>query len=141
MGKLDKWEIDINTDVQINFDVPSDVKELMDKMEVIYFNVELPARECTLYGAGMDADSYFFDECDFRFYRNTLGEKIFSYMQSGIITEAQRDILRKRYYPAFKDIVADNDDESILEGIVMAQAAICTQVKEKARQEAESLQK
>lgn len=38
--------------------------------------------------------------------------------------------------PAIKD-----DDESILEGIVMAQAAICTQVKEKARQEAAMLQK
>lgn len=38
--------------------------------------------------------------------------------------------------PAIKD-----DDESILEGIVTAQAAICTQVKEKARKEAEELQK
>lgn len=139
--KLNKCEIDIDTAVKIDFDVPSDIKELMNKMEVIYFNVELPARERTLYGAGMDADSYFFDECDFRFYRNELGEKIFNYMQSGIITEAQRDILRKRYYPAFKEAVTDDEDESILEGIVMAQAAICTQVKEKARKEAERLQK
>ena len=139
--KLNKCEIDIDTAVKIDFDVPSDIKELMNKMEVIYFNVELPARECTLYGAGMDADSYFFDECDFRSYRNELGEKLFNYMQSGIITEAQRDILRKRYYPAFKEAVTDDEDESILEGIVMAQAAICTQVKEKARKEAERLQK
>lgn len=37
--------------------------------------------------------------------------------------------------------VVKDEDESIIEGIVMAQAAICTQVKEKARQETEELQK
>ena len=35
--KLNKCEIDIDTAVKIDFDVPSDIKELMNKMEVIYF--------------------------------------------------------------------------------------------------------
>ena len=62
---LDKWEIDINTDVKIDFDVPSDIKALMNKLEAIYYEVEIPARECTLYGAGRESNSYFFDESDF----------------------------------------------------------------------------
>ncbi|GEM_PF-6135329 len=36
--KVNKYEIDIDTAVKIDFDVPSDIKELMNKMEVIYFN-------------------------------------------------------------------------------------------------------
>lgn len=37
---------------------------------------------------------------------------------------------------------ADREEwESIIEGVAMAQAAICTQVKEKARQKSEALQK
>ena len=36
--KLNKCEIDIDTAVKIDFDVPSYIIELMNKMEVIYFN-------------------------------------------------------------------------------------------------------
>lgn len=137
---LDKWEIDINTDVKIDFDVPSDIKALMNKLEAIYYEVEIPARECTLYGAGRESNSYFFDESDFCSYREELGEKVFRYMEEGIMTEEQRDTLRKRYYPNFKEALSNyDDDESILEGIVMAQSAICARVKEKALKEAECL--
>lgn len=39
------------------------------------------------------------------------------------------------------NLTINDEDESIIEGIAMAQAAICTQVKEKARKEVEKLQK
>lgn len=47
----------------------------------------------------------------------------------------------KTFAERMEDPTAREEWESIIEGVAMAQAAICTQVKEKARQKAEALQK
>ncbi len=47
----------------------------------------------------------------------------------------------KTYAEIMEDPAAREEMESLIEGIAMAQAAICTQVKEKARHEAEELVK
>ena len=96
-----KWTMNIDFNDPIDFPVPDDVQELMNRLEHLFLNIELPSRQFTLYGAGKDTDSYFFYECEFRLRRDELGERIFEHIQRGDMTEEQRDILRLRYYPDF----------------------------------------
>lgn len=98
-----KWIININTDITIDFEVPEDVAEMMRRLDSIFINVELPSREFTLYGAGKDCESYYYHECDFKWYRDELGLRIFKHMEAGRMTDEQRTILRNRYYPDFEE--------------------------------------
>lgn len=51
------------------------------------------------------------------------------------------DAKEKTYAEIMEDPAAREEMENLIEGIAMAQAVICTQVKEKARREAEELVK